>query len=365
MSQKKHFCETCKVWMSGHKWQIQKHQQGRMHIEKEELRLENIRKREQQKEKEEQKLLKQIHEIEEAAQIAMGMRKAPPPQAKPKEPWEQMEADVNWARDRERIEATAQAVMAKMAEKGAAASSSTSSDPLAFFNQVASGQFGAAPAPPAKSLPKVIVPLPPQLPPTSGAPMIPFSIGIPKAPPGKAGGAGGGAPPGPPPRRPAKAKAQEAPKAESDESDDESEEEAQVDLSKAPPPPERKPPPPPPKNASPAGEAPKKSFAAPVVGMWEEVQPEESMWGRPEPERSRDLPPDDSDEDMPVNPLAEIKTELMQRRGEFADEDLETHEKEMFQKRSNFAAGGPKAASFDNVAGRQKASGIRKRKADD
>lgn len=125
---------------------------------------------------------------------------------------------------------------------------------------------------------------------------------------------------------------------------------AQVDLSKPPPPPEKKPPPPP---ARPG----KGGINAPVVGMWEEVKPEDSMWGRPGVQQAE--MDEDEYEAHAANPTTELKAELMTRRGEWAPEDMEVHEKEVVEKRSLYSG----AASFPMA--RKKASGIRRKTDDD
>eukprot|EP00933_Yihiella_yeosuensis_P064244 TRINITY_DN6760_c1_g3_i1.p2 TRINITY_DN6760_c1_g3~~TRINITY_DN6760_c1_g3_i1.p2 ORF type:complete len:117 (+),score=30.15 TRINITY_DN6760_c1_g3_i1:34-351(+) len=73
VSQKKHFCEYCKVWTGGHLWQIKKHEDGRMHIEKKEAYLRDTRIRAKEKEKEEDDVKRQLAEIERAAAAAMGI----------------------------------------------------------------------------------------------------------------------------------------------------------------------------------------------------------------------------------------------------------------------------------------------------
>jgi len=125
-----------------------------------------------------------------------------------------------------------------------------------------------------------------------------------------------------------------------------------LDLSAPPPPPKEKKPPPPP--------AKKKQDTEGIAGGWEEVKPQDSMWDRPEEQKAaQEFREDrDSDEEM-ANPLGNLKAELMGRRGTWATEDLEKHEKETFQK-SSLSKGN---ASFPIKA--KKASGIRKRERDD
>eukprot|EP00434_Breviolum_minutum_P036593 symbB.v1.2.032426.t1/scaffold3892.1/size69949/5 len=60
-----------------------------------------------------------------------------------------------------------------------------------------------------------------------------------------------------------------------------------------------------------------------------------------------------------VNPIAELKSELGGRKGTWADEDLEKHEKQIEQKRSLTTGN----ATFP--LNRKKASGIRKKREDD
>lgn len=123
-----------------------------------------------------------------------------------------------------------------------------------------------------------------------------------------------------------------------------------ADLSKAPPPPAKAKPPPPPARSG-------------FVGVWEEVRPEDSMWSNQTEVATAAaleadaLAMDEEPEDV-VNPIAELKTELGGRKGTWADEDLEKHEKQIEQKRSLTTG----SATF---GARKKASGIRKKREDD
>mmetsp|Transcript_6277 Transcript_6277/g.12915 ORF Transcript_6277/g.12915 Transcript_6277/m.12915 type:complete len:204 (+) Transcript_6277:483-1094(+) len=125
---------------------------------------------------------------------------------------------------------------------------------------------------------------------------------------------------------------------------------APADLSKAPPPPAKAKPPPPPARSG-------------FVGVWEEVRPEDSMWSnQTEVATAAALEADavameEEPEDV-VNPIAELKNELGGRKGTWADEDLEKHEKQIEQKRSSTTG----SATF---GARKKASGIRKKREDD
>merc|ERR1712187_46235 len=93
-------------------------------------------------------------------------------------------------------------------------------------------------------------------------------------------------------------------------------------------------------------------LAVPVIGQWEEVRPEQSMFGRPE-QIAAAAAVESDEEAAEVNPVTELKYETERRQ--FAEEDLEVREKEFFQKRS-ITEGKP--ASFSGFAGRKKAAGI-------
>jgi len=121
-----------------------------------------------------------------------------------------------------------------------------------------------------------------------------------------------------------------------------------VDLSKPPPPPSEKKPPPPP--------ARKKKGEDAAPGLWEVVQPQDSMFGQADEVR-RAVRADDSDEEV-LNPLGDLKSEMAGRRGAWSAEDLEMHDKEMVQK-SSLTKG---KATFGSV---KKAGGIRKKREDD
>lgn len=121
-----------------------------------------------------------------------------------------------------------------------------------------------------------------------------------------------------------------------------------VDLSRPPPPPSQKPPPPP----------ERRRVAVGGVGAWEEVSPQDSMFGSTEVQRRADANGDD-DVDAPPNPFAEVKFQLMGCKGTFGPEDLELREKEVFNKRSNAVLAADEQPEFPTA--RKKASGIRKR----
>jgi len=128
-----------------------------------------------------------------------------------------------------------------------------------------------------------------------------------------------------------------------------------VDVSSPPPPPSgRRPPPPPPRNNG-------RTTADVTVGGWVEVRPEESQWSNGD----RAAEPDSDDEEAPMKRIVEMKGELMaraHRRGELADEDFHTHEREMRLPQCTAAAAAEAAsdnkASFRSVG---KRAGIRRR----
>merc|ERR1712046_464224 len=122
-----------------------------------------------------------------------------------------------------------------------------------------------------------------------------------------------------------------------------------IDLSKPPPPPSQKPPPPPKK---------KKDETQGVVGAWEEVKEDKSMWRAGQVVPKEPGEPDSDDENAPANdPMIQLKYLTMQR-GAWMDEDYERHEKEMVQKPLASSGSGAKMSFPLN---RKKASGIRKR----
>jgi len=141
-----------------------------------------------------------------------------------------------------------------------------------------------------------------------------------------------------------------------------------VDLSKPPPPPATKAPP-----AARSDAMEHKKDAAP--GEWEEVAPEESQFHREDDEVPDIHVPGastedrDSDEEPPPDQLAETKLKLMGKRGEWAPEDLELRQKEVFVKKSSVLAdedspAAAKAAAFP-MSRVKKSAGIRKRPRDD
>eukprot|EP00429_Kryptoperidinium_foliaceum_P135886 CAMPEP_0176285574 /NCGR_PEP_ID=MMETSP0121_2-20121125/52441_1 /TAXON_ID=160619 /ORGANISM="Kryptoperidinium foliaceum, Strain CCMP 1326" /LENGTH=144 /DNA_ID=CAMNT_0017626065 /DNA_START=57 /DNA_END=488 /DNA_ORIENTATION=+ len=76
VSQKKHWCDICKVWTGGHIQQILKHKNGRMHIDHEAKMLSDARERETTRQKEEQSLKDELAAIERAAAAAMAKDEA-------------------------------------------------------------------------------------------------------------------------------------------------------------------------------------------------------------------------------------------------------------------------------------------------
>jgi len=131
-------------------------------------------------------------------------------------------------------------------------------------------------------------------------------------------------------------------------------------MARPPPPPARK------RGSGPAAKA-KPVETSTGLGGWEEVRPEESMWGRPEEveDAINDGEPEiEEDEEEVANALAELKNTTMGRR--FAEEDLEVHEKQVCEKNSNIDAGGFEGkAKVSFPIQRKKASGIRRKKDDD
>mmetsp|Transcript_61908 Transcript_61908/g.110050 ORF Transcript_61908/g.110050 Transcript_61908/m.110050 type:complete len:300 (+) Transcript_61908:3-902(+) len=294
VSQKKHFCTYCKVYTGGHLWQIRKHEEGRMHLEKKELYLKNCRQREKDREREEEDVKKQLEAIEEAALAAMAGEASYPKAATatkgsaPKSVSTGISGDT--FREQRAIEETVEAAKRQRLDEGGAASSTAP----------------AAPVPAAEGSPWLIC-----TDPNSGH-VYYFN-------------------------KATNVSAWEKPA------------DLAVDLSKPPPPPSEKKPPPPPARKKKADDA--------APGGWEEVKPQDSMFGHADEVRKA-LRGDDSDEEGMANPLGDLKTEVSGRKGTWAAEDLEMHEKEMVQKRS-LAMG---KATFGSV---KKAGGIRKKREDD
>eukprot|EP00930_Biecheleria_cincta_P048105 TRINITY_DN33467_c0_g1_i1.p1 TRINITY_DN33467_c0_g1~~TRINITY_DN33467_c0_g1_i1.p1 ORF type:complete len:329 (-),score=85.05 TRINITY_DN33467_c0_g1_i1:38-1024(-) len=322
VSQKKHFCEYCKVWTGGHLWQIRKHEEGRMHNEKKELYLKNSRQRLKDKEREEEDVKRQLEEIEKAAHAAMGSTPpVPPPVAASKEREDRavsstlVPPSLEVAKEKEAIQQTTDKAKRKRKEPGVGC------DDGGAAGATAGPVWPGAPAP---SAPAAAATAP--VPAAEGSPWLvctdPNSGHVYYY--NKSTGVSSW-------ERPA---------------------DLGVDLSKPPPPPSMKPPPPP---------AKKKKGPDAAPGMWEEVKPEESMWHHPDEfRRAIALPADDSDEENAVNPLGELKQEMKGRKGEWAQEDLEKRDIEMVEKRSNNLGN----ATFGG-GGRKKAGGIRKKREDD
>lgn len=293
------------MWTGGHKWQIAKHEDGRMHQEKKEAKLKDIREKDKAKTKEEEDVKRQLAEIERAALAAMS-EPTPEPSSSSTAP------TIDPAAARE-------AALQRSAEMRAIKQTMEQ----AKRRRLEGSDSTPAPAP-SSGTPAVPVPGQP-VPAAEGSPWLvctdPNSGHVYYY--NKVTGVSAW-------ERPA---------------------DLGVDLSKPPPPPKQKPPPPPPKAKQPS---------AAKVGGWVEVLPEESMWQNPAEQRlaSTVEQPDDVEEN--VHPLGQLKNELMGRKGAWTEEDREAREKEMFQKRSSTSGGD---ATFSNS--RKKASGIRKRASDD
>ncbi|CAE8591979.1 unnamed protein product [Polarella glacialis] len=325
VSQKKHFCDYCKVWTGGHLWQISKHEEGRMHKEKKELKLTTVRQNEKDKTKNEKDLRESLVAIERAAAAAMGLEmptdeamteflgKEPDTGApKGSRPIDKR-LDKFFGEDEAlmTVEQHLEAKRKRMGEVKKVYSSSSSKDPGKSEKETALTALAAvgAPAAPPSNSPWTVVTDPA----TDHVYYYNQTTGV---------------------------------------SSWEKPADFGLDLSAPPPPPKEKKPPPPP--------AKKKQDTEGIAGGWEEVKPQDSMWDRPEEQKAaQEFREDrDSDEEM-ANPLGNLKAELMGRRGTWATEDLEKHEKETFQK-SSLSKGN---ASFPIKA--KKASGIRKRERDD
>mmetsp|Transcript_15542 Transcript_15542/g.33745 ORF Transcript_15542/g.33745 Transcript_15542/m.33745 type:complete len:437 (+) Transcript_15542:77-1387(+) len=430
VSQKKHWCDICRVWTGGHIQQINKHKAGRMHIEHEEKMLKDARIREQEREKEKTALEKQLADIEKAALAAMakdfpGYGGNQPAagcsgnggggggtQGGSKDGFAQMMQrgrDVEMAMQKHAILQTVNsspAVAAAAAAEEAAAAAIKAADvdtysgcPWTRHKDPNSGCFyyynastgvsswtetpefaaartaastAAATAARAKAMAAATPPPPPpqpaapaarqvqppgwgtassstgappaKIPRTDAGPVVAVEAPAASAAPGSATPATASAAP----------VAQAAPASDwvtctdpnsgtvfyhnkkTKESSWTQPLEMLVDVSKAPPPPTMKKPPGPP--------AKKKANDVGVVGMWEEVKPEESMWRAGEVEEAPaaeegivgtapDMAPDSDEE--PNNPMAELRHSLGGRKGMWADEDLELRPKEMFNKKSN------------------------------
>lgn len=303
MSQKKNFCEYCKVWTGGHLWQIRKHEEGRMHQEKKELYLKNSRQRLKDKEREEEDVKRQLEDIEKAAHAAMGTTV---PVAAPKERDDRSVSSTlvppcpDVVKEKDAIKQTIDRAQKKRKEPGIGCDR---------------GETAAAAAP-ARANPLQAPEGSPWLintDPNSGHVYYYNKLtGV---------------------------SSWEVPA------------ELGVDLSKPPPPPSAKPPPPPPK---------KKKGPDAAPGMWEEVKPEESMWHNPDEfRRAIATRGDDSDDEGAFNPLGELKQEMKGRKGEWADEDREKRDVEIVEKRSNNLG----SATFGGA--RKKAGGIRKKREED
>jgi len=431
VSQKKHWCTICKVWTGGHARQIAKHQEGRMHIEHEEQMLKDARTREVAKRKEKQDLEDELARIERAAAEAMatseviedsaagGTSRGLDPGELERQRLQRMseKKDIqqtindHHAQKRQRvndgseIDAPANCPWTRHKDPGSghyyyhnkSTGQSAWHEPPGFADAQRAQAAAAAAAAAAKAA--AAAPPPPPARATGQAPVAaagafqqvcrPFPAATQGGPAvlGAASSSSSATPPvaaGRPPPLDLRA----GPGAVINDwvvctdpgsgrvyyynrrngvSSWEKPAELGVDLSKPPGPPTgKKPPPPPPKKKKPANET------EGVVGAWEEVAPEESQFGRPEEaEEARQVGEDSDQEEQ--NPLANAKWELMGRKGEWAPEDRELRQKEMFNKASNAAADLPPDDEEDgddtaekNVVSafkitRQRAAGIRRR----
>jgi len=318
VSQKKNFCEYCKVWTGGHLWQVRKHEEGRMHQEKKELYLKNSRQRLKDKEREEEDVKRQLEDIEKAAHAAMGMDSpgsVVPVVVAAKEKEDRSVRStlglpsLEVAKEKEAIQKTIDKAQRKRKEPGigcdggrAAGATAGPTAPSA----PAPASAAMAPVPAAEGSPWLVC-----TDPTSGH-VYYYNKSTSVSSWEKPADLG-------------------------------------VDLSKPPPPPSTKPPPP-----------PKRKGPDAAPGMWEEVKPEESMWHNPDEfRRAIATRGDDSDEECVVNPLGELKQEMKGRKGQWAQEDLEKRDIEIIEKRSNTQGN----ASFGGA--RKKAGGIRKKREED
>jgi len=410
VSQAKHWCRACKVWTGGHASQIKKHNDGVKHIENEKAQLIKMKQDEQSKKKEEQDVLKQLAEIERAAQAAMDAqfggqaqtsitKRAPEqaggPQAKKAKPegkwtkhidpnsqcayyYNETTKESSWVEPPGFVEseAVAPAATSEKSDTQAPPPWITAHDaegrPYYYNPETGVSQWTMPESPPAAATstgakqPKaaaVAAATPAAHIMAQGA--LPKAAAAARAQPQAAGSIGVTQPPAAslPAQGSGPWKLETDPASGSTyffntvtgQSQWDRPADFGVDLSKAPPPPSKKPPPPPARGQSDSGSA---NTALAMPGGWEEVSPEESMFGRPEEIAAAEGQGDD--EDLPeagaLDQLIELKNEA--RYGAmFNEADREVHEKEFYQKKS-VSLGAGEQVSFGFA--RKKASGIRR-----
>ncbi|OEH80572.1 ww domain u1 zinc finger domain-containing protein [Cyclospora cayetanensis] len=71
VSQKKHYCQICNTWLSGHVMNVKKHEQSTRHLENARQQLSVAHQRHREKEQQERLLQKELQQMEAAAAAAM------------------------------------------------------------------------------------------------------------------------------------------------------------------------------------------------------------------------------------------------------------------------------------------------------
>jgi len=364
VSQKKHWCDLCKVWTGSHLWQIQKHKDGRMHIEHEEKMLKDAREREIKRNKEKKDVLDQLAQIERAAAAAMagggaqassaaqGAAGPTAPAAATRQAEMAVIAQTVEEAKRRRIDAAAAAASSPGPDvhpgcpwtrhtdpnskqyyyHNAGTGESAWHEPPEFaqarqqhLHQQAAAETAAAEAAAAAELARA------QQQQQQAAAAARAAAAVAAPPPTLAAGSTWVIC-----TDPSSGHVYFFNQA-TGQSSWEKPAELSVDLAK---------PPPPPSAVKPMGKKKEPVFAAAprdatvgAVGMWEEVRPEESAFNQTTAAatsgaaHASGLPPDepDSDEEETLpNAFAETKEQLMGKKGTWADEDLELRPKEMF-----------------------------------
>lgn len=388
MSQAKHWCEICKCWTGGHKSQIRKHMDGRWHAEKLEAYLKKSKQQEKDKKAEEKDVLKQLAEIEKAAEIAM-MTGSSPQVVAPEDKIAQQRAATEAIQEQK---ANIQATITEAKRRRVDARWTKHVDPGSgapyYYNGVTKESRWVKPPefvdpeePPASSstaplasqastLAQAVdreqsnIPLLASQSSSSAQALSPDQSSI--------GSLASQA------STPAQALSpgQSAWVVCTDPTSGhtyyfnratlvstwEKPPDLAVDLSKPPPPPSRKPPPPPERRVSRGGAAVSRAEASVVPraeasvvpGAWVEVKPEDSLWATPGGGAVASTE-EDSDEG-PTDEISLLKLETM-RRGQRMEEDVALREKEFVDKPSLSADAG--ANTFQG--GRKRAAGMRKR----
>eukprot|EP00929_Paragymnodinium_shiwhaense_P087692 TRINITY_DN47835_c0_g1_i1.p1 TRINITY_DN47835_c0_g1~~TRINITY_DN47835_c0_g1_i1.p1 ORF type:complete len:346 (+),score=114.36 TRINITY_DN47835_c0_g1_i1:89-1126(+) len=338
VSQAKHFCDVCKTWTGGHPGQILKHKQGRGHQENEERMLKEMRKRETEREKEKSDVLKQLKEIEERAQAAMGLTlggSAASSSAGAKGGSAGAKDAAESATKRRRTEAckwrkhqdpNSKQFYYHHKETG----ESRWTQPPDFFEEPA-GEGGSGGSAAATAT-------------TNAAAADPAAWVVCTDPgSGKVYYY----------NQATKVSSWEKPSC------------LNVDLSRPPPPPSAKPPPPPKK---PVVELPKGSEKEGTAGGWTVVHNEESVFANPDEVAAADDWDREQEEKKLIQQnktgfqvLTELKAETERRS--HVNEDFQVHAKEWAEKKSLTSGGGGKSAAFPIQ--RKKAGGIRKKREGD